>query len=58
VLQRPGENVSHVIFHPNARASGNTAGSTTVVTNYWAGNEWATIRRRAVRATSRLTLMP
>jgi hypothetical protein len=53
-----GENVSHVIFHPKATASGDAAGSHTVVSNYWVSNEWATIRRRAVRATTRMTVAP
>jgi hypothetical protein len=53
-----GENVAHVIFHPKATASGDAAGSYTVVQNYWVANEWATVRRRAVRATARQTVAP
>jgi hypothetical protein len=53
-----GTVVNHVIFHPKATKSGFSAGSTTAVDTYHVSNEWATVRRRALRATSKVTNSP
>jgi hypothetical protein len=53
-----GENVAHVIVHRALTKGGLAAGSTSVISTYWASNEYATVRRRAVRSTSRVILTP
>ena len=53
-----GSVVDHVIFHPKSTKSGFSAGATTAVDTYHVSNEWATIRRRAIRATSKISNSP
>ena len=53
-----GSVVDHVIFHPKSTKSGFSAGATTAVDTNHVSNEWATIRRRAIRATSKISNSP
>jgi hypothetical protein len=53
-----GENVAHVIYHPRLTKSGHAAGSYSVVQHYYVANDWAVIRRRAIRSTGRTTVNP